>query len=44
VILSGTTETSGPAVSEALEQAGMVLLEQRQRGEWLALVARGRDD
>jgi ribosomal protein L11 methyltransferase len=37
--LSGTTETSGPALAEALEQSGLVLVERKQSGEWLALLA-----
>lgn len=38
-ILSGTTESSAPAVLAALRRAGLELVGRFQRGEWLALVA-----
>jgi ribosomal protein L11 methyltransferase len=39
-VLSGTTESGGGAVIAALEAAGLELLAQNHRGEWLALIAK----
>ena len=39
VILSGTSETSRPALAEALRAAGLEVLEEAGKGEWAALVA-----
>ena len=38
-ILSGTSETSRPAVLEALQAAGMQVSAEVRRGEWVAIVA-----
>ncbi len=39
VILSGASETSRPALLAALAEAGLEVLEESRRGEWLALAA-----
>ena len=39
-VLSGTTESGGGAVMEALRSAGLEILERHNRGEWIALIAR----
>ncbi len=40
-ILSGTSETSLPAVREALRSAGLLVSAEAARGEWVALVVEG---
>jgi ribosomal protein L11 methyltransferase len=40
VILAGTSETSRPAVVGALREAGLEVVEEAQKGEWAAVVAR----
>ncbi len=42
-ILSGTSETSQPALVEALRAAGLEVAEEAHRGEWVAVVARRRE-
>ncbi len=40
LVLSGILEEQAEDVRQALENAGMTRIEQRQRGDWVALIAR----
>lgn len=42
LVLSGILEEQAPAVAAALEQAGCVIQEKRQQGDWVALLAKSR--